>query len=60
MRACGPARADRGPMRVEPRTGLQAHFPSPPRVFSAGLQAEPAGQALIAIPSFIYEIRKIS
>jgi len=36
------------------RTGLRAHYPGPPRVFYAGLQAEPAGQALIAIPRFYF------
>jgi len=30
MRACGPA-----------RTGLQAHYPGPPRVFSTGSRAGP-------------------
>jgi len=47
MRACGPARAGRGLARA----GLRAQYPGPPRIFFAGLQAGPAGQALIAIPS---------
>jgi len=47
MWACGP-RAYTGRVRA----GLWAHYPDPPRVFSAGLRAEPAGQALIAIPIF--------
>jgi len=43
---CGP-RAYAG----QARAGLRAQYPSPPRIFSAGLRAGPAGQALIATPT---------
>jgi len=51
MRACGPARADRRPMRG-------AHYLGPPRVFSAGLRTGPVGQTLIAIPNILHKFQK--
>jgi len=49
----GPRTSSCGPRAYEgrARAGLWAHYPDPPRIFSAGLRAGPVSQALIAIPN---------
>ena len=50
----GPRASPCGPRAYAGRAcaGLRAQYPGPSRIFSAGLRAGPAGQALIATPNF--------
>jgi len=52
MRVCGPQASPCGPRAYadRARAGLRTQYPGPPRIFSAGLRAGPAGQTLIATP----------
>ena len=47
MRACGPARTGRGPMRAEPARACELTILAPPHFF-----CEPVGQTLIVILEF--------